>query len=55
MMRGEVGKKRKWEMWCGCVALEPVITPLRCESKWRACPCIQLDRLVIIFLYSYAQ
>lgn len=43
----------------GCVALEPVITQQRCESKWRACPGIQRDRLVIIFSYSqttmYAQ
>lgn len=51
------GSWKEEKMRCGCVALEPVITPLRCESKWRACPCIQLDRLVIISLNSniYAQ
>lgn len=50
------GSWKEEKMRCGCVALEPVITPLRCESKWRACPCIQLD-LVIISLNSniYAQ
>ena len=47
------GSRRDRKRKCGgCVALEPVIIPLRCEFKCRAClSVVRLNRLVIIFSY----